>query len=144
MKTGEPRTFKNTKSMFPDPVFAPSKAFLMRLQGCAYEVAPGDMRPIVRLCIGLDKFASQRDKALHSKKRYNYKRSLSQRIRNLVNQVQTTDKTQLGPTIVSEKDFYSRFVSGCKVAMNHGPGRHAVHVGTLDSQVCVKILTCMQ
>lgn len=40
---------------------------------CAYQVAPGDVSRVVRLCIGLDKLNSKRDKALNAKKRYQYK-----------------------------------------------------------------------
>lgn len=57
---------------------------------CAYEVAPQDMRRIVRLCIGLDQLYSKRDKAPNARLRYNYKRAsrrLSKRIQNLVNEV---------------------------------------------------------
>lgn len=57
---------------------------------CVYQVAPGDMNRITRLCIGLDKLSSKRDKAPNAKKRYQFKRAtrrLSQRIRNLANEV---------------------------------------------------------
>jgi len=57
---------------------------------CAYQVAPGDVNRVVRLCIGLDKLNSKRDKALTAKKRYQYKRAgrrLSYRIQNLINEV---------------------------------------------------------
>ena len=59
-------------------------------EGCAYEVAPGDMRRIVRLCVCLDKLCSKRDKATQAKKRYSYKRAarrLISKIQNLVNEV---------------------------------------------------------
>jgi putative transposase len=59
-------------------------------QNLAYEVAPSDMRRIVRLSIGLDKLCSKRDKALNAKKRYQYKRAARRffvRIQNLINEV---------------------------------------------------------
>lgn len=59
-------------------------------QGCAYEVAPGDMGRIVRLCVFLDKLCSKRDKTTKAKKRYSYKRAarrLTLKIQNLVNEV---------------------------------------------------------
>jgi IS605 OrfB family transposase len=57
---------------------------------CAYEIAPGDMNYIIRLCICLDKLYSKRDKAPNAKKRYSYKRAsrrLSERIKCLVDEV---------------------------------------------------------
>ncbi len=56
---------------------------------CAYEIAPGDMNRIVRLCISADKLTSKRDKAPNARKRYSYKRALRRhlaRIRSLVNE----------------------------------------------------------
>lgn len=55
-----------------------------------YEVAPNDINYIVRLCLGLDKLFSKRDKASTSKKRCSYKRAsrrLIRRIQNLINEV---------------------------------------------------------
>lgn len=57
---------------------------------CAYEVAPRDMQRIVRLCVGLDKLYSKRDKASNARKRYSYKRAsrrMTYRIQNLINEV---------------------------------------------------------
>jgi hypothetical protein len=57
---------------------------------CAYSVAPGDIKRIVRMLIGLDKLYSKRDKAPNAKKRYIYKkasRRMTYRIRNLIDEV---------------------------------------------------------
>jgi putative transposase len=57
---------------------------------CAYEVAPSDMRRIVRLCIGLDKRCSKRDQAPTSKQRCSFKRAarrMTTHIQNLINEV---------------------------------------------------------
>lgn len=70
----------------------------------AYQVAPGDMNRIARLCIGLDKLYSKRDKAPTSKKRYQYTRAsrhLTQRIRNLANEVHK----QLAKHLATQYDF---------------------------------------